>query len=86
MNFKPLNKRILVKAEEAKEKSDGGLYIPDMAKEKPAKGEVIARADDCDNIIIGQNVLYGKYAGTSVKIEDEMYVLIQEKEIYGIFE
>jgi len=96
MKVKPLHDRVLVKPfEEEEEKTSGGIIIPDTAKEKPQKGEVVAVGDGriLDNgekvpmcVKVGDKILYGKYAGTEVKIEGEKYLVMREDDIYAIIE
>jgi len=93
MNFKPLKDRILVKYSEEAEKSSGGLYIPDTAKEKPQKGEVVAVGagkvtDDgklqAMEVKVGDIVLFEKYAGSKIKMDDTEYLIIREDDVLGI--
>ena len=96
MKIKPLGDRVLVKPlEEDEEQVRGGIIIPDTAKEKPQQGKVKAigpgkRTDDGTslpmNVKVGQVVLYGKYAGTEVKIDNEDYLIMSESDIFGIVE
>ena len=95
MNIKPLGDRVLVKPVEEDEQVRGGIIIPDTAKEKPQQGKVVAVGpgkigDDGKllpmNVEAGQTILYGKYAGTEVKIEDEDYLIMSESDIFGIVE
>jgi len=95
MNFKPLRDRVLVKYSSEEEKTSGGLYIPDAAKEKPQKGTVIAvgpgRVTDDGkrqplDVKVGVNVLFDKYSGSKIKIDDEEYLIIREEDILGIIE
>ncbi|MDZ8053060.1 MAG: co-chaperone GroES [Aulosira sp. ZfuVER01] len=90
---KPLGDRVFVKVSASEEKTAGGLYLPDTAKEKPQVGEVVAlgpgkRNDDGSRqdpeIKIGDKVLYSKYAGTDIKLGTEEYVLLSEKDILAI--
>jgi chaperonin GroES len=94
MNIKMLEDRVLVKPLEAEEKTAGGIIIPDNAKEKPQKGEVIAvgpgKVTDSGvkietTIKKGDKVLYGKYSGTEVKIDGEEYLIIRESDILATF-
>lgn len=87
---KPLSDRVFVKVSASEEKTAGGLYLPDTAKEKPQVGEVVAtgpgkRNDDGSRqemeIQVGDKVLYSKYAGTDIKLGTEEYVLLSEKDI-----
>lgn len=93
MKLKPLNDRVLVKRMESEEKTVGGLYIPDTAKEKPAKGEVVAvgpgkTADDGKVIAMtvkeGDQVLFNKYAGTEVKLDGVEHLVMREDDILAI--
>lgn len=95
MNFKPLNDRVLVKRLEVEEKTAGGLYIPDSAKEKPSRGVIVAagpgKVDDNGKRIPlgvseGQNVLFTKYAGTEIKIEGVEHLIMREDDILAIIE
>jgi len=95
MALRPLGDRVLVKPSESKEVKKGGIIIPDTAKEKPQEGEVIAagkgKVGDDGKIIAmdvkkGDKVLYGKYAGTEVKIEDVEYMIMGQDDILAIIE
>ncbi|MBW4663561.1 MAG: co-chaperone GroES [Chroococcus sp. CMT-3BRIN-NPC107] len=90
---KPLGDRVFVKVSAAEEKTAGGLYLPDNAKEKPQVGEVVALGDGKRNddgsrqqmeVEIGNKVLYSKYAGTDIKLGTEEYVLLSEKDILAV--
>jgi chaperonin GroES len=93
MNLKPLADRVIVRALEAEEKTAGGLYIPDSAKEKPQQGEVVAvgpgrTGEDGKSIAmevkVGDKVLYGKYSGTEVAVEGTDYLIMRENDIFAI--
>ncbi len=93
MAFTPLHDRVLVRRVEGDEKTKGGLIIPDSAKEKPAEGEIVscgegARKDSGELIEMGvkpgQKVLFGKWSGTEVKIDDEDLLIMKESDILGI--
>ena len=93
MKLQPLNDRILVKRLESEEKTAGGLYIPDTAKEKPCKGPVIAagpgKVDEKGERIAvsvkkGDMVLFNKYAGTEVKLDGEDHLVLREEDILAI--
>lgn len=95
MKFKPLRDRVLVKYSEEAERTAGGLYIPDSAKEKPQKGEVVAvgsgRVTDDGklqpiSVKIGDTVLFDKYSGSKVTMDDVEYLIIREEDILGIVE
>jgi chaperonin GroES len=93
MNLKPLGDRVIVKPKAAEEKTKGGIILPDTAQEKPMEGEILAVgagriADDGTKIAMelkkGDKVLYGKYSGTEVKINDEEYLIMRESDVYAI--
>ena len=92
MKVKPLYDRVLLKRVEAQEQKKGNIIIPDTAKEKPMEGKVIAvgsgRVEKGDRVPlevkVGDTVLFGKYAGTEIKIEDIEHVILREDEILGI--
>ena len=95
MKIRPLQDRILVKRVEEESKTKGGIIIPDSAKEKPAEGVVAAvgngkRGDDGKlialDVKVGDRVLFAKYAGTDVKINDEEHLIMREDDILGIIE
>jgi chaperonin GroES len=95
MRVKPLHDRILIKRVEEKETIKGGIIIPDTAKEKPQEGEVIAvgggkKTEDGKVIPLdvkaGDRILFGKYSGTEIKIDEEEYLIIREDEVLGIIE
>lgn len=95
MKIRPLQDRIIVKRLESEEKTKGGIIIPDSAKEKPMEGKVIAVGNGklLDNgerskpeVKEGDRVLFGKYAGTEVKIDGEEHLILREDDILGIIE
>ena len=95
MNIRPLGDRIVVKRLEEEETSQGGIIIPDSAKEKPQKGEVLAvgagkKGDDGKVIPMdvskGDKILFGKYSGNEIKIESEECLIMREDEVLGIIE
>jgi chaperonin GroES len=95
MKVKPLHDRILIKRVEEKETIKGGIIIPDTAKEKPQEGEVIAvgsgkKTEEGKVIALdvkaGDRILFGKYSGTEIKIDDQEYLIIREDEVLGILE
>ena len=95
MNIRPLHDRLIVKRTEEQQKTKGGLYIPDTAKEKPVEAEVIAVGNGKlleDGTVRklevkkGDRVLFGKYSGTEVKIEGEEHLILREEDILGIIE
>ena len=95
MKFRPLHDRVVVRRIEEDTKTAGGIIIPDTAKEKPMKGKVIAvgsgRLDEDGKRIPmevkkGDRILFGKYAGTEIKIDDDEHIILREDEILGIIE
>ena len=93
MNVRPLHDRVLVKRTEEQEVVKGGIIIPDTAKEKPMEGEVIAAGPGkmledgkraAMDVKKGDRILFGKYSGTEIKIEDQDYVIMREDEILAI--
>ena len=88
MNVKPLSDRVLILPNPAEEKTASGLIIPDTAKEKPLAGKVVAvgpgTADVKMEVAVGDEVLYGKYAGTEVHIEGTSYLIMPQKDILAI--
>ena len=95
MKLKPLGDRVVVKPVEQKEVKKGGIIIPDTAKEKPQEGEIVAagkgKISDDGKLIpmdvkVGDKILYGKYSGTEVKLEDVEYIIMHQDDILGIVE
>ena len=95
MKLKPLHDRILVTRIEDKTQKKGDIVIPDSAKEKPMEGKVIAvgsgRVQDDGKKVplavkVGDRVLFGKYAGTEIKIDDKEHVIVREDEVLGIIQ
>ena len=95
MNLKPLHDRVLVKRVQEEETTKGGIIIPDTAKEKPIKGEIVAAgpgkvADDGKRIEMtvktGDKVMFNKYAGTEVKVDGEELLVMREDDIVAIVE
>jgi len=95
MKIRPLHDRILVKRVEEQEVRKGGIIIPDSAKEKPQEGKVIAVGtgkvgEDGKRIPLdvkaGDKILFGKYSGSEVKVEDEEYLILREEDVLGVIE
>ena len=93
MKIKPLGDRIVIKPSEEKERTKGGIVLPDTAKEKPHEGEVVAvgegkKTDDGKivalSVKVGNKVLYGKYSGTEVTIDDVEYMIVREDDVLAI--
>ena len=95
MNIRPLYDRIVVKRIDQQEQMQGGLYIPDTAKEKPQEGEVVAvgkgkRLEDGKlvplDVQVGDRILFGKYSGSDIKLDGNEYLIMREDEVLGILE
>lgn len=88
VDVKPLADRVLIKPAEAEEKTKSGIYIPDTAKEKPQKGTVVAvgpgKKDEPTTVKKGDEVLYGKYAGTEINVEGNDYLIMRESDLLAI--
>ena len=92
MKFRPLHDRVLIKVLDSDEKTAGGIIIPDTAKEKPQEGEVVAVGPGAKedgkltpmDVRVGDIVLFGKWSGTEVKIDDKEYSIMKESDIMGI--
>ncbi len=95
MTLRPLHDRILIKRVEEKETVKGGIIIPDTAKEKPQEGEVVAvgngkKTEDGKVVALdvkaGDRILFGKYSGSEIKIDDQEYLILREDEVLGVLE
>ena len=88
INVKPLADRVLIEPAAAETKTTGGIIIPDAAKEKPQKGIIVAvgegKKDEPLVVKVGDNVLYGQYSGTDLKLEGKDYLIMKESDIYAI--
>ena len=88
MKIKPLSDRVLIQPNPAEEKTAAGLIIPDTAKEKPLAGKVVAGGPGTSEVKmevkVGDQVLYGKYAGTEVTVEGETYLIMRQSDIFAI--
>jgi len=95
MSLRPLQDRILVKRVEEETKTAGGLFIPETAKEKPQRGEIVAagngkKTEDGKvlplDVKVGDKVLFGKYSGTEIKVDGEEYLIMREDDILAVIE
>ena len=95
MTVRPLHDRILIKRVEEKESIKGGIIIPDTAKEKPQEGEVIAAGNGKKteegkvipmDVKAGDRILFGKYSGTEIKLDNQEYLILREDEVLGVLE
>ena len=86
--FKPLADRVLVEPAPAEQTTASGIIIPDSAKEKPLQGKIIAvgggKKDEPLTVKVGDEVLYGQYSGTEIKLDGNTYLIMREADIYGI--
>jgi len=90
VNVKPLGERVLVEPQEAEVKTASGIIIPDSAQEKPQKGKVLAAGPGTKDVKMevkaGNIVLYGKYSGTEIKVEDKTYLIMKQSDILAVIE
>ena len=88
LNIKPLSDRVLIEPVAVESKTASGIFIPDTAKEKPQKGTVVAvenrKKDEPLTVKVGDTVLYGKYAGTELKLEGKDYLIMREEDILAV--
>ena len=90
VNVKPLGERVLVEPQEAEVKTASGIIIPDSAQEKPQKGKVLATGPGTKDVQMevkaGNIVLYGKYSGTEIKVDDKAYLIMKQSDILAVIE
>jgi chaperonin GroES len=87
MKIRPLKDRVVVRySEEEIEKTAGGIYVPDVAKEKPQKGTVDAVGSEVKEVKVGDTVLFDKYSGSKVKVNDTECLIVKEEDLLGIIE
>jgi len=86
VKFRPLKDRVFVSYSAELEKTSGGLYIPDAAKEKPQKGKIEAIGNEVKNVAIGDIILFDKYSGSKITIDSQEYLILKEEDILGIIE
>ncbi len=85
INIKPIGERVVIKPSESETKTASGIYIPDSAKEKQNTGEVVAVGKlENEEIKVGDNVLYGKFAGTEVELEGEKYIILEKNDVLAV--
>jgi len=84
--FRPLGDRVFVTYTEELDRTSGGIYVPDSAREKPQRGTVEASGPDVENLKVGDQVLFDKYSGTKIKIENDDCLILKEEDILGVFE
>ena len=86
IKFKPLKDRVFVSYSEELEKTAGGIYIPDAAKEKPQRGRIEAVGSEVKNVKAGDSVLFDKYSGSKITMDNVEYLILKEEDILGILE
>jgi len=86
VKFRPLKERVFVSYAEEPEKTASGLYIPDAAKEKPQRGQVEAVGSEVKDVKVGETVLFDKYSGSKINIDDTEYLILKEEDILGVIE
>ncbi|HKN18329.1 MAG TPA: co-chaperone GroES [Dissulfurispiraceae bacterium] len=87
MKIKPLKDRVVIRySEEQEEKTAGGIYVPDVAKEKPQKGTVEAVGSEVKEVKAGNQVLFDKYSGSKIKIDNVELLIVKEEDLLGIIE
>jgi len=84
MNFKPLGERILVKMVEEPNTTASGIIIPDNAKEKPNRAEVVAASSEVEDVKVGDTVVYGKYSGTEIVLDGSEYIVLDLSDVLGV--
>ncbi len=86
VKFKPLKERVFVSYSGELEKTSGGLYIPDAAKEKPQRGKIEAVGSEVKGVKVGDTILFDKYSGSKITLENQEYLILKEEDILGIIE
>lgn len=84
MNFQPLGKRVLVKRVEEANTTSSGIIIPDNAQEKPSKGEVVAVSSEVNEVACGDIVVFGKFSGNEISLNNEKFLVLETEDIFGI--
>jgi chaperonin GroES len=84
MNFKPLGERVLVERIEEVSTTASGIIIPDSAKDKPSQGTVIAIGSDVEEIKVGDTIVFGKYSGNEITLDNKEYIIMDESDVLGI--
>lgn len=86
MKLKPLKDRVFVSYSEEADRTSGGLYVPDTAKEKPQQGKVEAVGSEVKEVKVGDTILFDKYSGSKIKVNDTEHLIIKEEDILGVIE
>ena len=86
IKFKPLKERVFVSYAEELDRTAGGIYLPDTAKEKPQRGKIEAVGSEVKDVKVGDVILFDKYSGSKINVEGTDYLILKEEDILGIFE
>jgi Co-chaperonin GroES (HSP10) len=86
MSFKPIGQKMLVLPAEQRNTTEGGIYLPDQAIEKPQEAEVIAIGDEVTRVPVGSRIVYSRYSGHEVKVDDVIFLILVEDEVFGYFQ
>ena len=86
MKFKPLRDRVFVSYSEEADRTAGGIYIPEAAKEKPQKGKIDAVGSEVKNLKVGDTILFDKYSGSKISMDGTDYLIVKEEDVLGVFE
>lgn len=86
MKLKPLKDRVFISYSEEEERTSGGLYVPETAKEKPQQGKVEAVGSEVKEVKVGDMVLFDKYSGSKIKVNNMEHLIVKEEDILGILE
>ena len=86
MSMKPLGDRVVLKQQEAEEKTKSGIILPDSAKEKPQAAVVVSVGPDVDQVKEGDKVIYSRYAGNDVELDGEKYIIVKQNDIHAVVE
>ena len=86
MKLVPLGDRVVLKQVVAEETTKSGIVIPGQSKEKPQQAKIIAAGPEAENVSVGQTVIYSKYAGTTVELDDADYIIVKQEDILAIVE
>lgn len=86
MTIKPLKDRVCVSYTEEPEKTTGGLYVPETAKEKPQQGKVVSVGSEVKEVKVGDTVLFDKYSGSKIKLDDKEHLIVKEEDLLGIIQ
>jgi len=86
VKFRPLKERVFVSYSPELDRTEGGLFIPDAAKEKPQKGKIEAVGSDVKTVKVGEAILFDKYSGSKITLDSQEFLILKEEDILGILE